>query len=999
MKELTRFPWIFGLLVTSLLLNACGGGGGGGTTSTPAPPPPVTPPANSAPDAAFTLSSTDGLAPLVVSFDASTSSDTDGTIASYSWNFGDGSPGASTVQPTHSYDEPGAYNATLTVTDDDGDTDSATRTIQVRGLSVSGEVQILSSSAVDSDVNDRLTTAVPNNDFATAQRLGNPALLGGYVNLPGTGPIDDDGNTLTSGNLFTSGDSADVYAVSLGGNELILLTIGESDADLDLELWDAQGNFLDASAGVQNTESLTVDTAGDYFIKVIPSMEPTNIVGASNYVLSVGQNLTGTSTNTRRSISRVSDPFVGGELLITRSSNARDDEAGVSKDHGFTVTARAGNTLLARISDDWPTAAAERRQQRAGLAEEYATRVSRGMSREQRRKYQTLLALKRLAHDPRVATAEANVLRYPHLAPNDPLYGPQWHYPAISLPAAWDLTTGAPGPGEDDIIVAVVDTGVLLNHPDLQGQLVAGYDFISDPVRARDGDGIDDNPNDEGDLAFAGASSFHGTHVAGTVAARTNNAAGVAGVAWDARIMPLRALGVDGGSTFDVIQAVRFAAGLSNDSGTFPARPADIINLSLGSSFFSQSEQNVFDQVRARGIIVIASAGNESTSAASYPAGYDGVISVSATDINSALAPYSNFGSSIDVAAPGGYNLTDQNGDGIGDGVVSTLADDSDPTGVQFGYAALSGTSMSAPHVAGVAALMKSVHANLTPDEFSLALLAGDLSNDLGTPGRDNQFGSGLINAQKSVLAAMSLSSGMSSDPGPILGASTSSVNFGVLITEQQLELRNLGTGTLTIDPDDVVVSEPWLSAVPVSVDGNNLGTWALQVDRSGLADGSYNATATFVPTDPAVNSVSVAVVMQVTSVNVAADAGLHYIILVDEEGTSLGAPDIEQVDAGRYRFELNNVPIGQYRLFAGSDMDDDSFLCDAGEACGAFRTLDAPETITVDPDNASNLSGLSFVSEFRVVITTASATSDAVTAGNGIPLPKPDQENETEHD
>jgi PKD repeat protein len=192
MNHLMQIRRCFGLLVVSFLLSACGGGGGGGgsTTGTTPPPPPVTPPANSAPDAAFTLSSTDGFAPLVVTFDASTSSDSDGSIASFSWNFGDGSPGASTVQPTHSYDQPGAYNATLTVTDDDGATDSSTRTIQVRGLSVSGEVQILSSSAVDSDVNDRLTTAVPNNDFTTAQRLGNPALLGGYVNLPGTGPTD-----------------------------------------------------------------------------------------------------------------------------------------------------------------------------------------------------------------------------------------------------------------------------------------------------------------------------------------------------------------------------------------------------------------------------------------------------------------------------------------------------------------------------------------------------------------------------------------------------------------------------------------------------------------------------------------------------------------------------------------------------------------------------------------------------------------------------------------
>jgi serine protease len=384
MNHLMQIRRCFGLLVVSFLLSACGGGGGGGgsTTGTTPPPPPVTPPANSAPDAAFTLSSTDGFAPLVVTFDASTSSDSDGSIASYSWNFGDGSPGASTVQPTHSYDQPGAYNATLTVTDDDGATDSSTRTIQVRGLSVSGEVQILSSSAVDSDVNDRLTTAVPNNDFTTAQRLGNPALLGGYVNLPGTGPTDEDGNTVTSGNLFTSGDSGDFYAVSLSGNELILLTIGEPDADLDLALYDAQGIQLDVSVGPADTESLSVATAGDYFIEVFPASEDTNIAGASNYVLSVGQNLTVTGVETRRSISRVSDPFIGGELLITGRSS--DDTAAVIAEYGLAIQARAGNTLLARIADDWPMAAAERRQQRAGLADEYATRVRIRASRPPR---------------------------------------------------------------------------------------------------------------------------------------------------------------------------------------------------------------------------------------------------------------------------------------------------------------------------------------------------------------------------------------------------------------------------------------------------------------------------------------------------------------------------------------------------------------------------------------------------------------------------------------
>ncbi|MEM7219010.1 MAG: PKD domain-containing protein [Pseudomonadota bacterium] len=288
------------LTALTLLLAACGGGGGDSSPTTPPPPQ------NNAPSASLTADVTTGTAPLAVAFDGSGSSDSDGQIANYSWDFGDGNSTTTTTATTsHSYANAGNFTARLTVTDDDGATGAATLAISVdpsaTNLTLSGRIQILTSSAVDSDVNDILSVEnVSNNSFATAQPLPVPVTLGGYLNQPGTGP--------SIGRMFATGDTSDVYALSFAGGETIALNIGDAGANFDLRLFDDAQVMIDGSSGSGRSESVEVpDVAGDYFVEVI------NVSGASTYVLTVGSSLVASA---ERAPTRLTDPFVPGEILM-----------------------------------------------------------------------------------------------------------------------------------------------------------------------------------------------------------------------------------------------------------------------------------------------------------------------------------------------------------------------------------------------------------------------------------------------------------------------------------------------------------------------------------------------------------------------------------------------------------------------------------------------------------------------------------------------------------
>lgn len=798
-------------------------------------------------------------------------------------------------------------------------------------FSVSAHANLADSIFIDSDTNNIDVEAISNSAFDVAQRVSVPSMVGGYVReeFPLSNPDDP-------------GDPWDIYRVTLTANQVIALSIGNATADLDLYLYDLATNEIAKSEGLSGFESLTTTTAGEYYVAVYAYAD------AANYALSFGQQSSGQTASSKAE-------FVPGEIIV-RMKEKSLPAIPASSNRGAQAQQMAGNVglslvhgasdrdMLWKLSDD--DGERQRSLQSLGAkAPSLTTNTQqRSVAARPNLAADTLQAIKALRKRADVASADLNYIRKPTAVPNDPYYSRQWHYPMISLPAAWDTTTGL------NSIVAVIDTGVLLGHPDLQGQLVTGYDFISNKNNGNDGNGIDDDPNDAGDNP-GGSHSFHGTHVAGTVAATSNNATGGAGVAWNAKIMPLRVLGVDGGTDYDIIQAMRYAARLSNDSGTLPDRRADVINLSLGGPGSSSSARLTVSEVRAAGVIVVAAAGNEASSALFYPAAYDGVISVSAVDTQKQLAPYSNFGSSVDIAAPGGDTSKDRNGDGFSDGILSTLADgDLTDNTLTFNYKLYQGTSMATPHVAGVFALMKSANPNLTPAQLDTLLGDGQLSDDIGSAGRDNKFGHGLINAQRAVIAA----SGGSSQTPAKLGTAPDGLNFGVGVSSMPLNLFNAGAGELTVT--SVQSDQPWLTVQSTAVDAAGLGDYTVTVDRSALTDGIYNASLSIVASS---GSSTLPVLMRVGG-SIDSDTGLSYFVLIN-----VATGNLYQVDGlptlGVYQLNFSDIPKGDYLLLGGTDMDNDGYLCADGELCGGYPSIEQLRPITI----ADDLSNLTFSVNF----------------------------------
>ena len=412
-------------------------------------------------------------------------------------------------------------------------------------------------------------------------------------------------------------------------------------------------------------------------------------------------------------------------------------------------------------------AASADRQRLQGRAEEVARRWGQRLQHvrvaaldahvlrlERRLAYSEVARLAReiAAEDPNVEYAEPDRILTIQMTPNDTQYGQQWQYfeptGGLNLPPAWDAATGA------GVVVAVIDTG-FRPHADLAANVLPGHDFIRDSGRANDGNARDADARDPGDWSSFGAcgffspsrsSSWHGTHVAGSIAAVTNNRSGVAGVAFDAKVLPVRVLGQCGGYTSDIADGMVWAAGGSVSGVPANPTPAKVLNLSLGGAgACDTTSQNAVNLARGRGAVVVVAAGNSNANASGFsPASCSGVIAVAATNRSGGRASYSNYGALVTVAAPGGDTRS-----GVANGILSTLNAGSQGPGADS-YAYYQGTSMAAPHVAGVAALMLSRNPSLTPDQVAARLR----STARAFPSTCSQCGAGIVNAAAAVTAA-----------------------------------------------------------------------------------------------------------------------------------------------------------------------------------------------------------------------------------------------------
>lgn len=808
---------------------------------------------------------------------------------------------------------------------------------------LAGQIAIEAGSRIDQDTMDELSRfgSQPASD---GQVLPVNFILAGYV----SGASGSYGS-VNGQNFSFRADPEDIFSVPMAEGEVLrLVSLGSraGDPQLRLTLADGSGtNYADTDP-VNGVAEVTLGAnmpERNYRVEVTASGSvPARYVLVKAVSAQLGS----------FSLDWPDYQFAAEEAIVTLAPQAQGTAAALSAQTAVAARQLGDSDWLMRM----PARANPSGVQHRSASDE------------------TLDWITELRKTPGVVSAVPNYRFTSTASPvNEKLYPLQWHYDLINGPVAWQL---APDGGVG-VEVAVLDSGLFSPsgtsdwHPDLNANVGGGFDFVDN----------DNYPEDPG--SSVGSSVFHGTHVAGTVGAvvqGTSNSTGqgIGGVAFKSTIVPVRVLGEGGtGSSDDLIAAVRWVTGQSGGG-----KKADVVNLSLGGLPRIQQLEDAIAFGVQQGMIFVGAAGNSATSQQSFPAASANVLAVSAVDAAGRLASYSNFGSWIDLAAPGGDASRDGNNDGRADVVWSTGAVEGS-SGFEASYTGLQGTSMAAPHVAGVMALLKQQDSNRDYSAIRGLLEAGELTNYSGS--RSDQLGYGVLDASRALQASGNVTVLSPSPSQVLLGNETS--------LEQRVILEKIGTDNVT----NFSISQPpaWFSVTQTNLSG---GAIALDfvLNESALEENvSYRDVLRVTYTSDQERTVDIPVVAQVLSDEFARTAGTHFVLLVSTTPNEDGFFEAESqlaVDPenGSYSFRfkrddgvepksLNEVAPGSYYLVAGSDIDGDGIICQPGEACAEYPVSGLREVITIEAGQ-----------EQQDVSMTTSFTRPTISASSPDVLPRP---------
>ena len=792
---------------------------------------------------------------------------------------------------------------------------------------IRGQVTLTGNVIIDSDVPNKAFSYLSNDISSNAQPIYAPSTVIGYSGR----------HTSEEGEVTQ--DTLDVYVLSLEGSSLqVTMNQAVSNADIDIFLYDSEdlNNPIEFSASIGQQESFNFTGSGIFYLVVRADQAK---IG-TKYSLSLVESLQSFQQTASKEV------FDTGEFIFIKN-----------KEKGSLIS----ETEMSLIQNLFTTKGGLNRLNKSRLDTNYFNEIY-GLSlsiEEVSKEFSLSESISKTIEKNKIKEflrkefpnwlIDLNHIYYPDADPvpfsPDPFYDEfQWNLRQIKAKEALDLI----GQETKDIVVAVLDSGSPTSDSlafENSSFVSGGYDFVSNTDASFDGDGLDSDPTDpdfqpvQSDGEIFGS---HGSHVATTMSAN-NDGNEINGLA--VKALPLRVCGSDrserggGCSSYDQLQAFYYIQGKENDSGTsYDADtngPVNIVNMSLGGGGNNQVICEEIENMKNDGIFVVASAGNEGNSAIRFPASCEYSFSVSSTKFDEKRSSFSSFNNYVDIAAPGGQNSEDLDGNGRGDGVMAYSFKNSSYDGESYkGLQAYNGTSMAAPHVSAYFAILKYLQPDLTHAQLKDYLRSGNLTKDIGNPGKDDFYGYGLMNMEKGIA---NVQNGISGDMLNYSFVEPDRLFLGYALSEKTFNLSGSGNiSNITIQDQTSSVSVEQLS-----VDSGGIGEYKVKINRSVLSSGNYVSLIIFefIGDQP---STSIPVLFSSGEEKIKATVDQLWICAVNDENEIIPC-DVMQMEEGVANFRIREVPNDTYDdVFACTTFGDvlsftDEGICGPGDLRGDY--------------------------------------------------------------